>query len=92
MGPPSNYIEYVPYIVDVCDCRKSLIDLCIGLRSLDWPVLIMMEIHQALCQSKQLHQQDRRKKKNRYRVSEKNHVKNNIAWEIAKLVKHFQLQ
>ena len=44
--------------IDRYKCRKSLVDLCIGMHAEDFPVLVVLEIHDALCAISGLHKDE----------------------------------
>ena len=74
--------------IDRYKCRKSLAELCIGLYAADFPVLVVLEIHNALCAVCGIHEAQLGQKK-KWRVLDEGHLKRSIAWEIAKKVKHY---
>ena len=74
--------------IDRCVCRRALHELCIGLRATDFPVLVVLEIHSALCALRGLHEAELGRRRERRWLRE-GHLKSSVAWEIAKAVKHF---
>ena len=69
-------------------CRSSLVDLAIGMHNANFPVLVMLEIHDALCSLCGLHEVERCTKEES-RLLREGHLKNHVSWEIAKKVKHY---
>ena len=80
----SDDIAALVFVIDACRCRDSLIELCVGLRSQDLPVLIILEIHAALCEVNNLHALTSFDKKHF-------HLRADVAWNIAKVGKHHSL-
>ena len=85
--PIAAGILEVVLVIDRHKCRKSLLELCFGLYAADFPVLVVLEIHEALCSIRGLHELDGDKSRS-LRLRE-GHLKENVSWEIAKKVKHF---
>ena len=87
--------ENLPFIVEACpkvdECRLLLTELCIGLHRCDFPVLILLQIHQSLCQvldldCKKVHVGDHKFRIIGYELP----LSMNICWQIAKKIKHFK--
>ena len=88
--------EFLQYVLEACpkvdECKELLVETCIALRHLDFPVLVVLEIHEKLCRLKKF---DVRKKyigRGQFRVLERGAdlpVSLAVRWEIAKTVKHF---
>ena len=81
------YVDIV-LALDRHKCRRLLVDLSTGLYSADFPVLVVLEIHDALCSINGLHVADFRKHKE-WRSLREGHLKESVSWEIAKKVKHY---
>ena len=73
--------------IDRRKCRSSLVEMCVGLCAADFPVLVVLEIHEALCKLYGLHEVELRDEKERRSLE--GHLKESVSWEIAKKVKHF---
>ena len=73
--------------IDRHKCRNLLGELCIGLYAADFPVLVVLEIHDVLCAISGLHEAHLGPKKE-WRLLDKGHLKETVSWEIAKKVKH----
>ena len=73
--------------IDRHKCRNWLVELCIGLFAADFPVLVVLEIHDVLCAISCLHEAHLGPKKE-WRLLDKGHLKETVSWEIAKKVKH----
>ena len=74
--------------IDRHKCRHSLIELCIGLHAADFPVFVILEIHNALCTLCALHEAKLGQIKE-WRALPEGHLKEIVSWDIAKVVKHF---
>ena len=82
-----SYVE-VLLAIDAHSCRKSLIELCVGMHAADFPVLVVLEIHAALCSLGGLHEAAIGRERQRRSLPE-GHLKDSVSWEIAKKVKHY---
>ena len=51
----NKHVEIV-LAIDQHKCRNLLVELCVGLYAADFPVLVVLEIHEALCASAGLHE------------------------------------
>ena len=87
MAERSRHVEVV-LAIDRYKCRKSLVELCIGMHANDFPVLIVLEIHRTFCAISGLHEAQLGPKK-QWRMLDGGHLKRSVAWEIAKKVKHY---
>ena len=74
--------------LDQHQCRKSLVELCVGMHAADFPVLVVLEIHKALCAINGLHEAKLGSDKEWRSLSE-GHLNASVSWDIAKKVKHF---
>ena len=74
--------------IDRYKCRKSLAELCIGLHSADFPVLVVLEIHRTLCAISGVHEAHLGEEKE-WRMLDEGHLTESVSWEIAKKVKHY---
>ena len=83
-----NESVQVVLAIDRYKCRKSLMELCIGMHAEDFPVLIMLEIHRTLCAISGVHEAHLGEEKE-WRMLDEGHLKESVSWEIAKKVKHY---
>ena len=74
--------------IDRHKCRSTLVDLCIALYAADFPVLVVLEIHDTLCAISCLHEAHLGQKK-QWRMLDEGHLKESVSWQIAKKVKHY---
>ena len=75
--------------IDEHRCRNLLLELCIGMFAADFPVLVVLKIHDALCNVCSLHEAEMGEVVPEWQLLSEGHVKGSVAWEIAKAVKHF---
>ena len=69
-------------------CRNSLVELCVGMRTAEFPVLVVLEIHNCLCKLHGLHEAELGEQKEWQALAD-GHLKDSVSWEIAKKVKHY---
>ena len=74
--------------IDRYKCRKSLVELCIGMHAKDFPVLLMLEIHRTLCEISCVHEAHLGVEKE-WQMLDEGHLKETVSWDIAKKVKHY---
>ena len=74
--------------IDRHKCRNLLVELCIGLHAVDFPVLVVLEIDDALCASTALHEAKIGEEEEWQLLDEEGHLRESVSWEIAKKVKH----
>ena len=92
-GSPRRIAEQEGYIdillaIDRQRCRNSLVELCIGLCAMDFPVLVVLEIHDAHCALRGLHDSELDNYKGQC-LFPGGHLKRSVAWNIAKAVKQY---
>ena len=87
MAEMRRYIDVI-VVLDQFKCRKLLVELCIGMQAADFPVLVVLEIHNALCALRGLHEAKLGLKSD-WQLLPQGHLKDIVSWEIAKKAKHF---
>ena len=89
MAEMRRYIDVI-VVLDQFKCRKLLVELCIGMKAADFPVLVVLEIHNSLCTLHGLHLHEAKLGKDKdWKFLPEGHLKDIVSWEIAKKAKHF---
>ena len=78
----------VVFAIDRHKCRRWLLELCIGLFATDFPVLVVLQIHNARCIVSGLHEATFTMFRPGRSLLEC-HLQELVSWEIAKMVKHY---
>ena len=86
-------LNWAPYVknelfANTCQCRNALIELAIGLRAKNLPVLVVLEIHAALCEIVRRHEV-KVEVEAWTRTLPARHVAGAVAWAVAARIKHY---
>ena len=88
-------LNWAPYVknelfANTCQCRNALIELAIGLRAKNLPVLVVLEIHAALCEIVRRHEVKVKVEVEAWtRTLPATHVAGAVAWAVAARIKHY---